>query len=170
MDSGEKQAVFNTGFYDKANITYLLGKEVSREKRYKHIFSTLIIRFDNLDYIKDNFGKKFAEIIFLKCAQRIFNEVRNEDFIGRYSQDSILAFLPLNDKYRAYLFAERIRPSFENIAFRVSDKKVSITLSIGITDSKISKEKEELLEECDIALQKAISEGGNQTVIYENTN
>ncbi len=156
------------GLYDKKNILHLLEKEIARERRYKNQFSVMLIYFEKHNDLKREFGEKYAEIVLLDCAKKILQDIRKEDFIGRYKENNLLLFFPLNDRYRTFLLAERLRKKMSDTIFRIPGNKISISVSIGISDNQTSTETEEILKDCQKAIDTALKKGGNLCVIYKN--
>ncbi len=155
-----------TGAYNRRAYDQLIEKEMERFLRYGTKFSLLIMDVDNFKLINDNYG----HIIGDKCLQEIIRRtlplLRKNDMLARYGGEEFVMIMPETDSDGAKTAAEKIRKTIETIEFLYKSKKVKVTISTGVSQSrKGDKSHLQIFERSDIALYKAKEQGRNQVVV-----
>jgi len=96
QDFDQRKSLFTineiTGLYNVKSFEYRLMEEMSRANRYKETFSILMIRIDNLDDIKSNFG--ISKISVIKVVAAVLEEhFRKSDIIFHIEDDKFAILL-----------------------------------------------------------------------------
>jgi diguanylate cyclase len=151
----------NRRAYDKR-----IEEEMSRFLRYKTHFSLLIIDADKFKRINDNYGHAVGD----KCLQELIKRtqplLRKNDMLARYGGEEFVVIMPETDAEGARQAAEKIRQTIEKIEFLYKKKKVKVTVSIGVTQTKEEDKKyQQVFERADIAVYKAKENGRNQVLV-----
>ncbi len=138
----------------------------SRLKRIdcrKSPYSVIMADIDNFKLINDNFGHQAGDRV-LKELGAVFKEnLRKDDFVGRYGGEEFMIVLPKTDKATATLVAEKLRKIVENRTFNFPGKRV--TVSFGVADCREGKTVKEVVELADERLYKAKKLGKNRVII-----
>ncbi len=150
-----------TGLYNRRKITRMLTTEIGRSKRYKRIFSIILIDIDDFKQINDTFGHNCGDTLLIEMADIIRNTVRNTDFTGRWGGEEFLVICPETDSHGATSLAEKIRSAIESNNFNNAGK---ITASFGVTVYKYDKDIRPLINRADDALYTAKKDGKNRVV------
>ena len=131
----------------------------------KFLYSVIMADIDNFKQINDTFGHQAGDRV-LKELGKIFKEnLRRNDFVGRYGGEEFLIVLPDTDKERARFVAEKLRRIIENSYFSFPGKR--ITVSFGVADCRevnCSKCPEEVIKLADERLYRAKREGKNRVI------
>ncbi len=144
-------------------------KELETSKRYKHALTFLIIDIDFFKDINDQHGHLNGDIILIDMVNVIKRTIRASDVFGRIGGEEFAVLMPETNLEDATHLAERIRSNiFDNMSL-LDEKKVSISVSIGVSllredDDMI----QTLLRRADLALFKAKENGRNQVCIEED--
>ena len=128
-------------------------------------YSVIMADIDNFKQINDTFGHQAGDRV-LKELGKIFKEnLRRNDFVGRYGGEEFLIVLPDTVKENATFVAEKLRRLIENSYFNYPGKR--ITVSFGVADCRevdCSKCLEKVIELADERLYKAKREGKNRVI------
>ena len=144
----------------------ILDMEFRRAKGYTRQLSLAMVTPDNLRSICSKHGKAGGDSLLVHVGATLKKNVRDTDFVGRFSDDEFIILLPEAVNEAALNAAERVRDAFEKAIFtarRLGRKKV--TLSIGVVTYPSSAETlSVLLEQAGKALKRAKQVGRNQVV------
>jgi diguanylate cyclase (GGDEF)-like protein len=132
--------------------------------RYQESFSVLMIDIDHFKQINDEHGHPVGDVVLRDVAHLLKDTLRTVDAVGRYGGEEFLAVLPHTTSEEAVQTAERVRLRVEQHAFKVQDKVLKVTISIGVAtypgghaDSAST-----LIREADQALYRAKDAGRNR--------
>ncbi|AKP45624.1 GGDEF domain-containing protein [Bacillus smithii] len=129
--------------------------------------SMTLILFD-IDYFKainDTFGHNAGDMVLKKVCRVVKEIIRESDIFVRTGGEEFLIFLQDCSLEQGIKLAERIRKTVEETDFVYKDKRIYVTISVGV--SKYSKEKDlkEFTEKADQALYQAKETGRNKVVV-----
>jgi diguanylate cyclase (GGDEF)-like protein len=149
-----------TGLYNRNYLDYLLGYEFHKAKQEKTEFILLMMDIDKFKFFNDNYGHGFGDKVLHQVAQKISENLRKTEFVGRFGGDEFLAILPGIAMKEAEIIAQRILDSL--IQLKIDDVFAEISLSIGIAGRLNEKEANEVIEKADLAMYRAKQEGGKR--------
>jgi len=145
-----------------------LNEELIRIKRYDSKISVLLIDIDHFKQVNDTYGHMAGDTILADLARLLKNNIRKEDIAARFGGEEFIVMLIQCPVEFAWQVAERFRTAIENNTFIHAEKKINITVSIGI--SCASKEKyfseAEIIQSADEALYNSKKNGRNQSTIF----
>lgn len=157
-------------------LTALFNRRYFEDEAYKQIlslqksnagYSLLMIDADNFKKINDNYGHKIGDKVLIELASTTERALRDHDIVARYGGEEFIAFLPNTGSEAAYKVADRLRETISNIVVYTEDnKKVTFTVSIGISSDEISDNIDMLIRTADEAMYKAKQNGRNQVRIF----
>jgi len=157
-----------TKLYNRRAIVEYAEREVERSKRYNHQFSIILLDIDDFKGINDTYGHTIGDIVLKQLSEIIKNEVRDIDRVGRYGGEEFIIILPETKIENAKKLAERIRTKILEKEFKISDYRISVTISAGVSGFRTHGETfEEILQAADLALYQAKRRGKNQVVMLE---
>ena len=143
-----------------------LKKELARSRRESLTFSLIMADIDHFKTINDNFGHLAGDSVLISFTQMVTENLRINDVLSRFGGEEFLILLPNTPKKYAAETAERIRKIVEITNHPFNGKNINYTVSLGVTSFDIdAQNKEELLENVDIALYDAKSNGRNKVCI-----
>jgi diguanylate cyclase (GGDEF)-like protein len=146
-----------------------LNNEFVRAKRYDKPLSLMIIDIDFFKKFNDTYGHLVGDKVLRFVAKIFGNSMREQiDTVARYGGEEFAVILPETSIDGALHFAERIRASVEQARIPHEGQELSVTLSIGVASTKVTKceKTAALIEAADIALYEAKEQGRNRVVSY----
>lgn len=151
-----------TGIYNRRMIDEFLQVEIDIAKRHEYYLSLIMIDIDFFKTVNDNHGHQMGDEVLSRLAKIISNNLRKSDIFGRYGGEEFLIICVDTNSKDAFTLSEKLRLAvgshkFDNIGYK--------TISLGVTNLKISDTLETLVKRVDSALYKAKEEGRNKTVI-----
>jgi diguanylate cyclase len=121
-----------TGIYNRRHLGVMLDSEFKRYQRYKRPLSILMMDLDLFKNINDSYGHLAGDFILQTFANLIHHSIRPVDVFARYGGEEFCCLLPETDLESAFIVAERIREIIEKYEFVFENKKIPITVSIGL--------------------------------------
>jgi diguanylate cyclase (GGDEF)-like protein/PAS domain S-box-containing protein len=123
--------------------------------RNQEPLAVLFIDLDRFKQINDTLGHPAGDRLLCTVAQRIRDEIRNADVVGRLSGDEFVVVLPTCDAVQATEVAERIQAQLA-VPFLLADVSVTPSASIGISLlPNDGQDMETLLRRADMAMYQA---------------
>lgn len=148
-----------TGLKNRTIFTDIISESIEMAKEIDEQLSLMYIDIDHFKSINDSLGHNIGDDLLKQFAHRLRGAVRKDDVACRIGGDEFLVLLlniPNRDEVEN--IANRILVAFEK-PFIVNGKKVSLTVSIGISvfpqDGLIGRD---LIHHADVALYQAKKE------------
>lgn len=159
-----------TGLPNRRHLIENLENELSRHKRQDMPFSISILDVDFFKQFNDTHGHLCGDQVLIQLGQLFKQSLRRYDFIGRYGGEEFSSILPNTTGKIAFDVMERLRKATESHLFTYGEKKLKVTISIGIAHADTSKmeslNSDILLKQADQALYLAKEKDRNRTVLY----
>ncbi len=158
-----------TKLLNKKSFEKILQEYINIYKKYKKIFSLILLDLDNFKQINDTYGHVIGDEVLKHVANVLKQYLRDKDIIARVGGEEFAILLPDVDITIAFKIADRLRNILENRIIVIDRKPIKITASFGIIEinEKINSYKD-ILQLVDIALYKAKKSGKNRVIIYQD--
>jgi len=155
-----------TELYNHRHSMALVSNEFERVGRYEDSLSVLMIDIDHFKRFNDEHGHQAGDSILRDTARLLRETLRTVDSLGRYGGEEFMAILPHTEYDEGHRTGERLRRSVEDHTFKYGDKKLKVTVSIGVATypSEPVDSPGALIREADKALYRA-KEGGRNRVV-----
>ena len=143
-----------------------LDQEISFSHRHKVYLSACLLRIDNVDELREQYGKKVFTGIIRTVARIIQKRIRRED-IYAYLGDATFALLfPVTNGLGANVATRRIIEKVDAAQIKFQGEKLPVTISGGLYSELAPEEhtSEKMLEVVRNRLDQAVNKGGNQIV------
>ena len=158
-----------TNLYNMRYMYELAKRELELNRRHSRTFSLAMIDIDHFKNVNDKYGHKTGDMALREISARILKSVRTVDIVARYGGEEFIVLMPETGSEEAFQIAERIRLNVAESQIEDDDQKFSLTLSIGIAETKENIQVfDDLLFFSDKALYAAKDAGRNQTVIVNH--
>jgi len=152
-----------TQVYNRYKVNTEIDVHIARAKRNNVPFSLLMFDIDHFKVINDTYGHYVGDVVLKDLTKLIEKNIRQIDSFGRWGGEEFMLVLENTNKEEALKVAQKIRSIVEKTPMA---GHYNITVSIGVSQYRISEQKSTLLERVDQALYEA-KEGGRNKVVYK---
>jgi diguanylate cyclase len=150
-----------TGLFNRKAYDQKMMETLANLGRYDIPSSLLICDIDDFKKINDTFGHKVGDLALKKLATLLKEKLRVNDFISRYGGEEFAIILPNTDLSGAARAGEGVIAYINKSVFSYKDRKIPVTVSIGISLFKKSDDASTVFERADSALYLAKKSGKN---------
>lgn len=120
-----------TGLWNRTVFMEMFECELQRARRAGTQTGLLLLDLDHFKTINDTYGHLIGDIVLRETAERLRQNVRTYDFVGRFGGEEFLIGVPACDGGNLRKHAERIRSAVAATPVRVGTLEIPLTLSIG---------------------------------------
>ncbi|MEX2012331.1 MAG: GGDEF domain-containing protein [Patescibacteria group bacterium] len=145
-------------------VRYQLENPDQRRGLIIRNFSLIFVDVDKFKTINDTHGHAAGDSVLIEVAQRLRDNVRGSDIVGRYGGEEIVIGLLGASAEDARMIAENLRKKIEEKPFKHGQLEIPVTASFGVTTLKIKQSTNDLIDTADKALYMA-KEGGRNRVV-----
>ncbi|WP_298941922.1 GGDEF domain-containing protein [uncultured Psychromonas sp.] len=151
---------FLTGIKNRKAYDESIESLISQYKRYGTAFSLAIFDADDFKEINDNFGHSFGDIVLKNISSVLQANIRNGDMLFRIGGEEFIVIFPNTNLEKSKQAIEKIRKSISlNLTL---NRKVNITLSIGLTEITNQDSKDSIFKRVDNFLYTSKKNGKNR--------
>jgi diguanylate cyclase (GGDEF)-like protein len=151
-----------SGLRSETSMVQSVHQAFNLAKRHRTPVSCMVISIDDFDKIGQHFGAPFAAFVHDQIGHRLRESMRTTDVVSRYEEGRFLALTPHTPEPGATALANRLRDAVAGQRLERQARRLSLTLSIGISSYRSQMESSsELLENALVALGQARESGGN---------
>jgi diguanylate cyclase (GGDEF)-like protein len=158
-----------TTLFTRPLFDAVLAKEVVRAGRFGYPLSIILFDVDHLSAINKEHGYGVGDKILERLGILVHSYFRQQDWVARYSEDSIVVLLPNTEAANAAELAEHV---VGTVASRLStidhrtDKPVTVTLSAAVVNVSLNVgdviDPERYLADAEAAMERAKRRGRNR--------
>lgn len=157
-----------TGVYNRWGLNEAGTQEITRARRYQRPLAALMLDIDHFKSVNDTYGHGVGDMILRELCDRLRNNLRSMDILGRYGGEEFLILLPETTAADAQKVGKRLVAIVNGCPFPADGIQLPITISVGIagtdnTDKHVSLK--DLIDMADAALYKAKQGGRNQVSV-----
>ncbi len=146
-----------TGLYNRMKFLELFVAEYNIMVQRDNHLSLLVIDIDHFKAVNDSWGHNVGDEVLVEVSEVLTKTLRSVDIVCRWGGEEFVALLPAASIDEAYRSAERIRQNIKKHTFK--NNKVSVTVSIGVTEIREKDDLRSVIERADKALYKAKKAG-----------
>ncbi|MFP4155163.1 MAG: diguanylate cyclase [Halothiobacillaceae bacterium] len=140
-----------------------LEEELSRYQRHLRPVVVLMIDIDHFKKVNDTYGHAAGDAVLRHFTGMVRELKRKVDLLGRLGGEEFALMLPDARPEGGLQFAERLRQAIQSRPAVHEDRRIEITVSIGLTEFSIDDQSgEQALIRADRALYRAKRAGRNQ--------
>lgn len=155
-----------TGAYNRRAMEELGTRAVATAQRHARPLAVIAVDIDRFKRINDQFGHAVGDIALIQSVQRIRQNLRDEDLIGRQGGEEFLVLMPETDIERASLVAERIRLAFSEHPLILNGAPREVTVSLGVAALGATGDRYGRLQQrADRAMYEAKQTGRNRAIV-----
>lgn len=159
-----------TGLYNANLLVEQGSKAFSFAHRHKLFISAVYFEIQDFQNCFLTHGKKVAQHIIVAVGKRLQEVMREEDIAARLGVAKYVLILPMTNKQKAQIVIERVRESINKLVFDTGKEKIRVGFKTGYASPDFSEEIEfnELLDQADDALQRAVESSTEQVVCFDD--
>ncbi|MDG3088363.1 sensor domain-containing diguanylate cyclase [Vibrio hannami] len=132
--------------------------ELTRYKRYKQVFSLILIDIDDFKLVNDIHGHSVGDEVLISLVDLLKTNIRESDMIARWGGEEFVILCPNTDKNSATQQAIKLQELILSHEFPVVDR---CTVSFGIAEVTESDDTQDVFIRADKALYTSKEEGKN---------
>ncbi len=159
--------VLNRSAYDMR-----VEQVVNEFNRFDEPCVMMVVDIDHFKKVNDEHGHSSGDKALTSIAHTIKLNTREADMVFRYGGEEFVVLLPKTGAQGAEVIAEKIRVRVASIrthlvndTYADKEKRVEITVSLGLAELQKGDTAESWFNRADKALYRAKNEGRNRTVI-----
>ena len=153
-----------TNLGNRSAYNLALETEIYRANRHDNHLSMLIVDIDHFKKVNDTHGHLTGDQVLKSVSYRIQQIVRKSDLVYRYGGEEFVILMTNTQRLAAQEIAQRIRALIAQEAFKVMENKISVTVSIGVSELQKGEKGNTFFHRADQALYSAKHNGRNQVV------
>lgn len=154
-----------TGLPNRLAYDERIKQEFARWHRFHEPLALLVWDIDHFKEINDRFGHQAGDRALRVIARQLADNVRETDFTARYGGEEFVTLLCGTAVDPALKVAEGLRVKIKNCGFNSQGKKISITISCGISQFAPNDTPEDVFARADKALYQAKRQGRDRCVV-----
>jgi diguanylate cyclase (GGDEF)-like protein len=155
-----------TGCYNRRYLMETLESETKRAQRHDQPYAILMIDVDRFKKLNDASGHLMGDAVLTRIGVILRRVIRDIDCAARYGGEEFMVLLPETSVDAALAVAERIRTEVAQETVGENDRKVSVTVSIGVAGyPSHGAASEAVISSADVALYRAKRSGRNTVVV-----
>ncbi len=152
-----------TGAHNRHSFFVRGEAELARARRHRRSLSAMMFDIDLFKQVNDRWGHAVGDEVLAVIGRACRAALRTEDLFGRIGGEEFAVLLPEVAIAAAAAAAERLRERLAGLRVRGNGDKVSVTVSIGVTEfSSGDRGLDDLLKRADDALYTAKRSGRNR--------
>lgn len=159
-----------TKVYNRRYFKEQFEIEMQRITRYNRELTLLMLDIDHFKGVNDTFGHLVGDEVIKIVAKVLEKSVRDTDKVFRYAGDEFVVLLPEATKEGSLIVAERMLQMVQETQYLIKNKRVPISISIGVANYPSDTEQaEKLLTLADKALYNSKKAGRGRVSTVTDT-
>jgi diguanylate cyclase (GGDEF)-like protein/PAS domain S-box-containing protein len=155
-----------TGLYNRRPMDDILTHQLAQSHQHHQPFTIIVMDLDHFKNVNDEYGHQAGDALLEKCGKCILSSTRASDFSCRFGGDEFLMAFQNMSLPESQKKAEIIRQKLQAIVLQKENRRISVTVSIGIATYPIQGDNiNDLISLADQASYDAKEKGGNQVVV-----
>jgi diguanylate cyclase (GGDEF)-like protein len=158
-----------TKAFNKRYFTDRLESEFTFSTRHMTPLTLVLFDIDHFKNVNDTFGHPAGDYVLTELSNMMAASLRAEDIFARYGGEEFAIVCRGSDSIQGQIVAERLRKAVETNHFMWEEKRVPVTISLGLAtlpDPAIA-DSSELIRAADEALYKSKKTGRNRVTLHQ---
>jgi diguanylate cyclase (GGDEF)-like protein len=155
-----------TGLYNRGYFLSQIGPLAELNAMRDLGLAIIVVDIDYFKRINDTYGHDVGDRVLTNIATVLRESTRTEDLVARYGGEEFVIALPSASLEHAIDRAEIIRESLANCQIDLSNARIRVTASLGLSFSQFSRARNTtaLISAADHALYEAKKQGRNRLI------
>lgn len=148
-----------TGLLNRRAFDDLLEQEMRRARQAGTSIALILVDIDRFKGVNDTYGHGEGDAVIRQTAETLRNGIRPGDELARYGGEEFAILLREAPAELVFAIAERLRADIERMV--VGARKIRVTASLGVAESRGAESALEFVDRCDRALYQSKRDGRN---------
>jgi diguanylate cyclase (GGDEF)-like protein len=157
-----------TGLFNRRHIEDKIREEFIRYERMGMEFALVTADIDFFKKINDTHGHDCGDYLLKAISEDLRKSVRTYDTVARWGGEEFMILLPGADSRQAQKLAERIRKTVEARRYSYGNKRLRVTLTLGVSVVRSDDTIQLLTKRADLALYQGKSKGRNRVILSDD--
>lgn len=157
----------HSGLATQAYMDWHGNQELALARRRNGHLSAMVIAIDQFSAVIEDHGAHIAELINRKLSKILSTKVRKEDTVAQMAPGQFAVLCPSTDQDGCSAFALRLRRAIDKLVMSYRDRRIRITVTVGIASGAGTKDTVTLSQLIGVAVQRVLAgveAGGNQVI------
>ena len=154
-----------TGLLNRRRMQELLEQELLRAQRSGRGFCLALLDLDHFKRINDGHGHSAGDAVLRAFAPAALGAIRASDVLARWGGEEFVLLLTETELPAARGGAERLREQVAALSVPLGERRIGVTVSIGLTAHRPGESLAQLLERADLMLYEAKAQGRNRVEV-----
>ncbi|PKI17001.1 bacteriohemerythrin [Colwellia sp. 12G3] len=156
-----------TGAVNRHHFNEVLDQEIANVNNHGQPLSIMLLDIDHFKKVNDNHGHGAGDEVLVLFYQTCLEAVRSSDVVARIGGEEFVIVMPNTELVNAHKFAERLRKKIALLEINIGNKKISVTVSIGVSQwqNDYFINAESFVAHADKSLYQAKNSGRNKVVV-----
>jgi diguanylate cyclase (GGDEF)-like protein len=150
-----------TRIMNRRGITVALLDSMAQAERYNTPLTVAMADIDLFRKVNDEHGRETGDSVLRGVARALEEALRMPDKVGRFGTEEFMILLPHTPLVQGRKIADRIRVAVGKRPQQHYGAKISVTVSLGVTQFRKGEDLQQLLSRVENALTDAKTEGRN---------
>ncbi|HET6584608.1 MAG TPA: GGDEF domain-containing protein, partial [Nannocystaceae bacterium] len=110
----------------------VLARELREAREHDDPLGVIVLDVDHFAQCNDTFGPRAGDDVLRRLADAMRGRAREHDVVARWGGDELALLLPRTALADAVALAQTIRAAVEDTRFVVDERRVPVTISLGV--------------------------------------
>ncbi len=139
-----------------------LRKRHAEAKRYRNIFSIVLLDIDHLKSVNDRFGHEAGDEVLRSVSRVLAGGIRDTDLATRHGGEEFGIVMPATKLEEAWDAAEFVRAQVADLRWELQGTSIGVSVSAGVAQLLHHDDEPALVQRADEALDAAKNAGRNR--------
>ncbi len=152
-----------TQIHNKRYFLEAVEREMARASRFERPLHLIMFDVDHFKHVNDEYGHIAGDFVLSELAGLVKKRVGREEIFSRYGGEEFALVIPEAGTDKVKVSAEKIRSMIEEHRFEFEDRRIPVTISLGIAPMPgDGNDVQAFIQRADDQLYKAKNGGRNQ--------
>jgi diguanylate cyclase (GGDEF)-like protein/PAS domain S-box-containing protein len=129
--------------------------------------AVIFLDLDGFTAVNDSVGHTSGDHLLGQAARRLRSAVRSDDTLARWGGDEFAVLVEAGGEVQAVVdLAERLVRAVSQEPFRIADRDVALTASVGVAFAEDGVPSGDLIRNADVAMARAKELGGRRVEVF----
>ncbi|GAA5041810.1 hypothetical protein GCM10023259_010920 [Thermocatellispora tengchongensis] len=150
----------NRAYFEERTREVLAGRAAGRS-------AVVFLDLDGFTAVNDSVGHASGDYLLGQAARRLRSAVRSDDTLARWGGDEFAVLVESGTEAQAVVdLAERLVRAVSQEPFRVADRDIALTASVGVAFAEDGVPSADLIRNADVAMARAKELGGRRVEVF----